>query len=300
MKRADLIAPAIELAEHGFVLDRGDAEMFAVANTALKADPATRAIFLRPDGREWGIGDRLVQKDLAATLRQIREAGAAGFYQGPVARALVASSRAGKGPDHAGRSRSLHGARAGADRVRLSRLSHRLGAATELGRRRGVRDPQRPRGLSAQGLGLPLGAGRARPDRGDAPCLRRPQRRSRRPGLRQEPARTAARQGVRGTDPRRDRSGEGTALERPGAGRRAPRRQQHDPLLDRRRAWQRRRRDLHAQRLVRRQGHRRRYRRPAQQRDGRLQRQARHRQRASAWSRAKPTRSRPASGRSAR
>jgi gamma-glutamyltranspeptidase/glutathione hydrolase len=97
MKRADLIAPAIELAETGFVLDRGDAEMFAVANSALKADPATRAIFVRPDGREWGIGDRLVQKDLAATLRQIREAGAAGFYQGPVARALVASSRAGKG-----------------------------------------------------------------------------------------------------------------------------------------------------------------------------------------------------------
>ena len=42
-------------------------------------------------------GDRLVQKDLAATLRQIGEAGAAGFYKGPVAAAIVASSRAGGG-----------------------------------------------------------------------------------------------------------------------------------------------------------------------------------------------------------
>ena len=97
MKRAELIAPAIELADNGFVLDRGDAEMFAVATAALKVDPATRAIFVRPDGAAWGVGDRLVQKDLAATLRQIREAGAAGFYQGPVGQALVASSKAGRG-----------------------------------------------------------------------------------------------------------------------------------------------------------------------------------------------------------
>ncbi len=97
MKRADLIAPAIRLAEQGFVLDRGDAEMFATATDAFRGDPATAAIFLKADGQPYGAGDTLVQKDLAATLRQIREAGAAGFYQGPVARAIVASSKAGKG-----------------------------------------------------------------------------------------------------------------------------------------------------------------------------------------------------------
>ena len=97
MKRADLIAPAIRLAEQGFVLDRGDAEMFATATDAFKGDPATAAIFLKADGQPYGAGDTLVQKDLAATLRQIREAGAAGFYQGPVAQAIVASSKAGKG-----------------------------------------------------------------------------------------------------------------------------------------------------------------------------------------------------------
>jgi gamma-glutamyltranspeptidase/glutathione hydrolase len=97
MKRADLMAPAIRLAEQGFVLDRGDAEMLATATEAFKGDPATAAIFLKAGGQPYRAGDTLVQKDLAATLRQIREAGAAGFYDGPVARAIVAASKAGRG-----------------------------------------------------------------------------------------------------------------------------------------------------------------------------------------------------------
>ena len=96
MKRADLMAPAIRYAEQGFVLDQGDADMFATATEAFKVDAATAAIFLH-DGRPFVAGDRLVQRDLAATLRQISEAGAAGFYKGPVAKAIVASSQAGKG-----------------------------------------------------------------------------------------------------------------------------------------------------------------------------------------------------------
>ncbi|MEO8835970.1 MAG: gamma-glutamyltransferase [Caldimonas sp.] len=97
MRRAELMAPAIRYAEQGFVLEQGDADMFATATQAFKVDPATRAIFLKADGQPYVAGDRLVQKDLAGTLRQIAEAGAAGFYQGPVAQAIVASSLAGKG-----------------------------------------------------------------------------------------------------------------------------------------------------------------------------------------------------------
>src|SRR6187397_1455834 len=41
MKRAALIAPAIRYAKQGFVLDQGDADMFATATDAFKADPAT-------------------------------------------------------------------------------------------------------------------------------------------------------------------------------------------------------------------------------------------------------------------
>ena len=96
MTRAELMAPAIRFAEEGFVLDDGDIFMLSTATEALRADPASAAIFLNR-GEPFAIGERLVQKDLGATLRQIREAGAAGFYAGPVARAIVASSRAGRG-----------------------------------------------------------------------------------------------------------------------------------------------------------------------------------------------------------
>src|SRR5450631_2035608 len=40
MKRADLIAPAIRLAEEGFVLDDGDIALLSAATEELRADPA--------------------------------------------------------------------------------------------------------------------------------------------------------------------------------------------------------------------------------------------------------------------
>ena len=96
MKRAQLIAPAIELAERGFVLDAGDVRMFESEAAALAVDPATAAIFL-DDGTSLRVGDTLRQKDLARTLRAIAREGAKGFYGGRVASALVAASRTGGG-----------------------------------------------------------------------------------------------------------------------------------------------------------------------------------------------------------
>lgn len=96
MKRTDLLAPAIRLAEHGFVLDRGDADMFRRAAKDLAADPPSARIFL-VNGDAPAPGHGLVQKDLAKTLRSIARQGADGFYQGRVAAAIVASNRAGRG-----------------------------------------------------------------------------------------------------------------------------------------------------------------------------------------------------------
>jgi gamma-glutamyltranspeptidase/glutathione hydrolase len=96
MKRSALIAPAIRLAEQGFELEQGDVDMLRTATTELRKDPASAAIFLR-SGEPYAPGDRLVQKDLARTLRRIADSGSAGFYQGPTAAAIVASSQAGKG-----------------------------------------------------------------------------------------------------------------------------------------------------------------------------------------------------------
>ncbi len=90
MKRAALLAPAVHYAERGFVLDAGDAATFAVATDDFRRDPASAAVFL-PKGRALAAGDRLVQKDLAQTLRRIAAGGPAGFYRGPTAAALVAA-----------------------------------------------------------------------------------------------------------------------------------------------------------------------------------------------------------------
>jgi len=96
MKRAAVIAPAIKYAQDGFVLDQGDVDMLRTATDDFKKDAATGAIFLNK-GEPFAPGQKLVQKDLAATLKLISDKGEAGFYKGPVGAAIVASSVAGKG-----------------------------------------------------------------------------------------------------------------------------------------------------------------------------------------------------------
>jgi gamma-glutamyltranspeptidase/glutathione hydrolase len=96
MKRAALIAPAIRLAENGFVLEQGDVDMLVTATGDFRLDAPTAAIFLDRD-KPFETGGKLVQKDLAKTLRRISQHGAGGFYKGPVALSIVASSAAGNG-----------------------------------------------------------------------------------------------------------------------------------------------------------------------------------------------------------
>ena len=96
MKRAALIAPAIKYAQDGFVLEQGDADLFVTATEDFKKDAATAAIFLN-NGEAFASGQKLVQKDLATTLKLISEKGEEGFYKGLVGAAIVASSQAGKG-----------------------------------------------------------------------------------------------------------------------------------------------------------------------------------------------------------
>lgn len=95
--RAALLAPAVRLAGQGFVLQQGDVDILKVAHEGLRRDPASAAIFLKAGGALPEAGDRLVQRDLARTLRAIAARGPDGFYRGPVAQALLAASRGGGG-----------------------------------------------------------------------------------------------------------------------------------------------------------------------------------------------------------
>lgn len=94
--RAELIAPAISLAEEGFVLSRADADILATGTAAFAREPGVARIFLR-GGRPFAAGERLVQSDLARTLRQIAEGGADAFYRGDIAARIVAASEANGG-----------------------------------------------------------------------------------------------------------------------------------------------------------------------------------------------------------
>lgn len=96
MKRADLLAPAIQFAEQGFALDQGDIDLLRTATKDFQDDPASAAIFLN-NGQPFQGGEKLVQSELAKTLREISSKGTDGFYKGWVGSAIVASSQAGKG-----------------------------------------------------------------------------------------------------------------------------------------------------------------------------------------------------------
>jgi gamma-glutamyltranspeptidase/glutathione hydrolase len=85
---AELIVPAIELAEVGFVVTPVSAGVFAEENARLAADPAARAIFTK-GGDSLREGDRVLQGDLARTLRAIAASGPKGFYEGPVGEAIA-------------------------------------------------------------------------------------------------------------------------------------------------------------------------------------------------------------------
>ncbi len=89
--RALLMAPAIKLAEDGFLLDAGDTGPLGYGAASFNGEPNVAAIFTR-DGAPLQPGDRLVQHDLAASLRLIAKDGPRAFYEGPIAAMLVRES----------------------------------------------------------------------------------------------------------------------------------------------------------------------------------------------------------------
>jgi gamma-glutamyltranspeptidase / glutathione hydrolase len=93
LPRGRLIAPAIALAQDGFVLSRADTDILDSKAERFGKDPGAAKIFLRPDGRRLEPGDRLVQRDLAAILELVAEHGPDAFYKGPIAVAVERASR---------------------------------------------------------------------------------------------------------------------------------------------------------------------------------------------------------------
>jgi gamma-glutamyltranspeptidase/glutathione hydrolase len=93
---AETLAPAIELAEHGFRVNRFLADDIANDHGRTGFHPETAAIF-RPGGVPLAEGDWLVQPALAKTLKLIAAKGPDAFYRGPLARAIVDAQKYARG-----------------------------------------------------------------------------------------------------------------------------------------------------------------------------------------------------------
>ena len=90
MPLKDVIAPSIRLAEKGYPVSGALGDALGEYRERFERDPSTKAYFLKADGAPYKSGELFVQKDLARTLKAIRDRGAAGFYEGPVADFIVA------------------------------------------------------------------------------------------------------------------------------------------------------------------------------------------------------------------
>ncbi len=82
-----LIQPAIYLAENGFALAPGEAESLNDIKEYLLKMNAVAPVYVKDS--PWKTGDTLIQKDLANTLKRIRDYGAKGFYEGETGRLIA-------------------------------------------------------------------------------------------------------------------------------------------------------------------------------------------------------------------
>ncbi len=97
LKLAQVLAPAIRLAEQGLVVNKELNHAITVEKLTLEKFPSSRSLFLDPQGRPWPVGHNLKQPDLAKTLRLISRLGEKAFYEGAVADKIVSTVTQHKG-----------------------------------------------------------------------------------------------------------------------------------------------------------------------------------------------------------
>ena len=96
MRLVDVISPAIRLAEQGFPISPHLASLLDAEREHLGKWPASKAIFFK-NGTPLTTGEILVQKDLAHSLKLIAEHGPKAFYEGEIAKKIVAEMQQHEG-----------------------------------------------------------------------------------------------------------------------------------------------------------------------------------------------------------
>ena len=92
-----LLLPAIQLAERGFSISYGFARVLNIFHDFFINDDGAKAVFIKKNGEPWRAGDKLVQRDLARTLKLISRKGRAGFYEGKTAQLIEREMAEGNG-----------------------------------------------------------------------------------------------------------------------------------------------------------------------------------------------------------
>jgi gamma-glutamyltranspeptidase/glutathione hydrolase len=96
LKLAEVMEPAIRLAEKGFAVSARLAKDLEEEQKDLEKFPHSRRIFLN-DGKMYHAGEIFQQPELAATLKRIAAKGSQDFYGGETARMIVEDMRRGGG-----------------------------------------------------------------------------------------------------------------------------------------------------------------------------------------------------------
>jgi gamma-glutamyltranspeptidase/glutathione hydrolase len=104
---AKVMEPAIRLASEGFTVDSGLSRSIAGHERLIRQYAGASVFF--PNGKPLATGDRLVQPELAATLRGIAARGANGFYRGKVASLIVDEMQRGCPSNVPRIARAAHG-----------------------------------------------------------------------------------------------------------------------------------------------------------------------------------------------
>lgn len=92
MRLADVIEPSIRLAEKGITVSPTLAKMLNVERDHLGQWESSKAIFFK-QGEPLKVGEKLVQRDLAKSLRLIAKQGSKAFYEGEIADRIVSEMR---------------------------------------------------------------------------------------------------------------------------------------------------------------------------------------------------------------
>ncbi len=89
----DVVQPAVDLADRGFEVNWSLRRFLEWVEENADTVPSTAEVFLRKNRTAYEPGEILKQKDLAKTLKRIRDKGSDGFYRGETARRLAAFMR---------------------------------------------------------------------------------------------------------------------------------------------------------------------------------------------------------------